>query len=121
MESLKRRILGEAVPADVPRGVTVRRGRWIPVLAGVLSGMGAPARAVTLSGTIVVHPEARLTPRLLRHELAHVRQWRASPLFPLRYVWGHVVHGYHQNPYEVEARAAEGEEASSPAGEPRRS
>lgn len=121
IESLRARILGGSVPAEVPEGVQVRRSRWIPVLAGRLSGMGRPARAVTLGNTIVVHPEAELTARLVRHELAHVRQWRASPaLFPVRYAWRHLVHGYYRNPYEIEARAAEAERDPSSDGEPRR-
>ena len=96
------------LPASLPEGVQVLRGSWIPVVAGVLSGMKGPAAAVTLGDAIIVHPRVPLTPRLLRHELEHVRQWRQhSVSFPLRYVWGHLRHGYHANPYEVEARAAE--------------
>jgi hypothetical protein len=95
---------------DVPSGVTIRAGRWIPALGGRLSGMGRPAAAVTLGRTIVVHPDAPLTRRLLRHELAHVRQWQRWPVtFPLRYVWQHLQYGYRDNPFEVEARAAESE------------
>lgn len=96
------------LPGTVPDGVRVLRGSWIPNLAGLLSGMRGPAAAVTLGDAIIVHPRVSLTPRLLRHELAHVRQWRAhSVSFPIRYVWGHLHYGYHDNPYEVEARAAE--------------
>ena len=70
--------------------------------------MKHPAAAVTLGDTILVHPGAPLTARLLRHELAHVRQWRAQPLtFPLRYVLNHLRYGYRDNPYEVAARQAE--------------
>ena len=92
----------------VPDGVAVRTARWLPVIAGKLSGMRAPAAAVTLGDTIIVHPDVQLTGRLLRHELEHVRQWRRHPLsFPARYLINHVRYGYHDNPYEVEARAAE--------------
>ena len=97
---------GEA--KDVPADVVVRRGRWVPRLGGWLTGSRAPAAAVTLGRTIIVHPAQQLTARLLRHELAHVEQWRRAPLtFPLRYIWQHVRHGYRDNPYEVAARAAE--------------
>lgn len=104
-------ILGRDITnADAPAGITIRAGRWIPAVGGRLSRMGRAAAAVTLGRTIVVHPEARLTPRLLRHELAHVRQWQRWPVtFPLRYVWQHLQHGYRDNPFEVEARAAEHE------------
>jgi hypothetical protein len=92
----------------VPDGVAVRAARWLPVIAGRLSGMRAPAAAVTLGRTIIVHPGVPLTDRLLRHELAHVRQWQRHPIsFPARYVLNHFRHGYQANPYEVEARAAE--------------
>ncbi|MGH7483704.1 MAG: eCIS core domain-containing protein [Longimicrobiales bacterium] len=106
----------------LPRGVRMRRSRWIPALAGRLSGMPGPASAVTLGDTIVVHPAVPLEPRLLRHELAHVRQWRERPLlFPLRYAWLHLRHGYDRNPYEVEARAAEtaARDADPPTERPR--
>jgi hypothetical protein len=73
-----------------------------------MSGMRNPAAAVTLGNTIIVHPDIQLTSRLLRHELEHVRQWRRNPIsFPARYVINHLRYGYHDNPYEVEARDAE--------------
>jgi hypothetical protein len=92
----------------VPEGVALRTARWLPVIAGKLSGMRAPAAAVTLGNTIIVHPDIKLTGRLLRHELEHVRQWRQHPVsFPARYLINHLRYGYFANPYEVEARAAE--------------
>lgn len=97
------------VEEPVPEGVAVRAARWLPIIAGKLSGMRAPAAAVTLGNTIIVHPRVKLTGRLLRHELAHVRQWQRYPItFPARYVINHFRYGYEANPYEVEARAAEG-------------
>ena len=95
-------------PIAVPAGVVIRAGSWIPRLGGWLSGHDQPATAVTLGSTIVVHPTARLTRRLLQHELVHVRQWRQRPFtFPLHYAWQHLRHGYRNNPFEVEAREAE--------------
>lgn len=93
----------------LPPRVTVRAGRWVPVLGGIFGRMRGPAAAVTLGRTIVVHPDARLTRRLLRHELEHVRQWEADPLFPLRYTAESLRAGYIQNRYEQQARAAERE------------
>jgi hypothetical protein len=101
-----------ATPPDLPAGVAVRAGRWIPAVGGWLSGHRGPAAAVTLGRTIVVHPGAALSARLLRHEVAHIRQWQRRPLtFPLHYAWLHLRHGYADNPYEIEARAAERTEA----------
>ena len=97
-----------ALPETIPSGVGVYRNKWIPVVAGVLSGMRSHAAAVTLGDAILVHPDVPITPRLLRHELAHVKQWQAQPLlFPVRYALGHLRYGYDDNPFEVEARAAE--------------
>ncbi len=95
-------------PEPLPRQVAMKRAAWLPKLAGVLSGFGAPAAAVTLGRTIVVHPSVQITSELVRHELAHVRQWQQERwLFPVRYAWNHMRYGYHDNPYEVAARAAE--------------
>ncbi|MGQ0813204.1 MAG: eCIS core domain-containing protein [Gemmatimonadota bacterium] len=70
--------------------------------------MGGPAAAITLGRTIIVHPSARITRSLVQHELAHVRQWEQNRwTFPLRYLANHLRYGYHDNPYEVAARAAE--------------
>lgn len=107
---LMRAVLGrrDDSPIPLPAGVAIRRGSWIPALGGKLSGMRRHAAAVTLGRTIVVHPDSPLTERLLRHELAHVEQWRRRPLtFPVLYLWNHLRYGYRDNPYEVEAREAE--------------
>jgi len=94
----------------MPDGVAVVRCGWIPALAGRLAGMRRAAAATTIGDTIFVHPGVRITDRLIRHELAHVRQWRAAPsTFPIRYVWNHIRFGYRDNPYEIEARQAEHE------------
>ncbi len=109
------RVLGPvcACPPELPRellppGVTIRYGRWIPVLGGWLGNMRGPAAAVTLRRTIIVHPGVRLSRRLLVHELEHVKQWAEDPLFPLRYALQSLRHGYWNNRYEQQAREAEG-------------
>lgn len=100
-----------ASPEPLPENVVLREAAWLPRIAGILSGMGGPAAAVTLGRTIIVHPSVRATPELVRHELAHVRQWQANPVtFPIRYVLNHFRYGYRDNPYEVEARRASNEE-----------
>jgi hypothetical protein len=110
VDRLARALGGEAVPAPVPvpDQVAVVRSRLIPAIAGRLSGMGTSAAAVTLGRTILVAPEVEATARLLRHELAHVRQWERRPYaFPFCYIAAHIRHGYGSNPFEAEARAAE--------------
>lgn len=113
-------VLGEPVPPpptiareDLPNGVTFRRGRLIPWIGGVLARAGAPAAAVTLRNTIILRPDVQLSPQLLTHELVHVRQWRADPLFPVRYSLATLRHGYRDNPYEVEARQIASRHSSS--------
>lgn len=108
-------------PGAVPAGVTLRSGALIPIIGGVLGRMRGPAAAVTLGRTIVVHPGATLTPTLLEHELTHVRQWEADPLFPVRYALESLRRGYLANHYEVEARGAADQLASAapaPPGQP---
>lgn len=97
----------DGLPAGaIPPGIVLRRGRLVPWIGGRLARSRHPALAVTLGRTIVLDASARLTRELLEHELTHVRQWRADPLFPLRYTLATLRYGYHDNPYEVEARAA---------------
>lgn len=102
-------LLGRRVEpeVEVPDGITIREGRWIPWIGGWLGRMRSPAAAVTLRRTIVVHPRSRLSRRLLAHEMTHVRQWAEDPLFPLRYTAETLRRGYRANRYEQEAREAE--------------
>ena len=102
-----RRIDPAAESAALPPGVTLRRGTLIPAIGGICGRMRGPAAAVTLGRTIVFHPGAAITPRLLAHELEHVRQWAEVPWFPVRYVLESARRGYRQNRFEVAARDAE--------------
>lgn len=124
MERATALLLGRRVPPPehlpeglVPEGVVLREGRLVPRIGGLLARMGAPAAAVTLGRTIVLNPGARVTPGLIAHEMAHVRQWSDDLLFPLRYTLATVRHGYVDNPYEVEAREAAATLRSPPAAE----
>jgi hypothetical protein len=112
MEAVMSALLGTRIPPPreislemVPVDVTFRRGSLIPRIGGLLARMAGPAAAVTLRRTIVVMPGVRLSSELLAHELVHVRQWRDDPLFPIRYCIATLRYGYHDNPYEVEARS----------------
>ena len=78
-------------------GVALRVGGWC-IGRSTVSG-------ITLWRTIWIAPGAALEPELLLHELRHVHQFVADPLFPLRYLWRSLRHGYSDNPYEADARA----------------
>jgi hypothetical protein len=77
-------------------GLPLRLGGWCLGRATV-SG-------ITLWRTIWISSRSALAPELLLHELRHVHQFEADPLFPLRYIWRSVRHGYADNPYEADAR-----------------
>jgi hypothetical protein len=64
--------------------------------------------AITL-GSRVYTPLASLSAATLRHERAHVEQWKRHGVawFLVLYVWYHLKYGYNRNPFEVEARRAE--------------
>lgn len=98
----------------MPPDVVLRRCRWIPALGGRLSRLGGPAGAVTLGRTILFHPRARITQRLVRHELAHVLQWKEESWFPVRYTLETLLRGYRANRYERAARAAEAPQPPAP-------
>lgn len=59
--------------------------------------------------TIYVLPGHEHDKRLLRHERCHLEQIERDGrlLFSIRYLWWLARYGYWNNPYEVEARAAE--------------
>ena len=85
-------------------GVRFRRGGLPPRLAGLVLGRST-VTGITLWRTIFLAPGARLSAELLLHELRHVHQFEASPVFPLRYVWETVRRGYWRNRFEADARA----------------
>jgi hypothetical protein len=58
---------------------------------------------ITLWGTVFVGADSNPSAALLLHELRHVQQFQADPLFPLRYVWETVRRGYGRNRYELDA------------------
>ena len=60
---------------------------------------------ITLWRTVWISSGVVLDPELLLHELRHVHQFQADPIFALRYAWYSVRHGYVDNPYEADARA----------------
>ena len=81
-----------------------RRGGLPPRVGGWCLGTRTVA-AITLWDTIFLAPDTRFSPPLLLHELRHVHHYRASRLFPFRYVWQSLRCGYARNPFEADANA----------------
>lgn len=78
-------------------GLPLRVGGWCLGQARVAG--------ITLGRTIWLDRRTSVSVELLLHEICHVRQFQADRLFPLRYLWESLRHGYRANRYEVEARA----------------
>lgn len=99
----------EAIPQELLRQfpelarVRVRRGGLPPRIGGWALGRATVA-AITLREWVFLAPGVPTRASLLLHELRHLQQFEASPLFPLQYVWATLRHGYHANPYETDAR-----------------
>ncbi len=77
-------------------GLPLRIGGWC-LGRSTVSGF-------TLWSTIWIAEGASPDAELLLHELRHVHQFQASPLFPIRYLAMSVLRGYEHNPYEIDAR-----------------
>jgi hypothetical protein len=90
---------------------TIKEDSWVARLAA--KKLRANAVAIVFGHTIHLHGadrEALLhNTAWLRHEVCHVRQYRRHGFagFLCRYLWDWVWHGYWNNKFEVEARAAE--------------
>ena len=76
-------------------GLPLRVGGWC-LGQSTVSG-------ITLWRTIWLADPASASPRLLLHELAHVRQFAEQPAFPLLYCWESLRRGYYHNRFESEA------------------
>ena len=86
------------------RRATWRRGGLALRIGGWCLGR-ATVSGITLWRTIALAEGVALDPELLLHELRHVDQFAADQMFPVRYLWGSLRHGYRDNPYEADARA----------------
>ena len=109
---IARILFGEALvlPDDLRRRYPeLAESRWRvggipPKIGGWFLGRRTVA-AITLWRTVFVAPAVPLDPGLLLHELGHVRQFGASPWFPLQYIWESVRRGYSGNRFEHDAQA----------------
>jgi Domain of unknown function (DUF4157) len=95
----------------LPDGVKLKVNSWIAGIAARKMKVGSVA--LVLGKTIhlynITPHQFHSSPRLLRHELKHVEQYRRLGFFRflVLYAWYSLKYGYHNNPLEVEARAAE--------------
>jgi len=83
--------------------IHLRRGGLPPRIGGWALGRATVA-AITLRHWVFLAPDVPAHPPLLLHELRHLEQFEDSPLFPFRYLWASLRHGYHDNPFEADAR-----------------
>ncbi len=95
----------------LPPGVRIKENSRIARMAAWK--LGARGVAMVLGNTIHLYntsaDEFLRSRRWLRHELCHIRQFRRHGFIPfiIKYLWQSLLHGYRNNKYEVEARAAE--------------
>ena len=85
------------------RRLRLRRGGLPPRIGGWALGRATVA-AITLRRWVFLAPSAPAQPSLLLHELRHLQQFESTPLFPIRYLWASLRHGYRDNPFEADAR-----------------
>jgi hypothetical protein len=85
------------------RRIRLRRG-GLPPRVGGWALRRATVAAITVRRWVFLAPDVPAHPSLLLHELRHLEQFEASPLFPVRYIWASLRHGYHDNPFEADAR-----------------
>jgi Domain of unknown function (DUF4157) len=91
--------------------VKVVENSWLAKLAAWK--LGTPSVALTLGASIHLHKASKKefmsNERWLRHELAHVEQFRKYGF--IRFIWLYAVEsvrkGYYMNRFEVEARKKE--------------
>lgn len=84
-------------------GARWRAGGLPPRVGGWCLGQPSVA-AITLWRTIWLARPGKVSEELLLHELRHVAQFEADPLFAVRYLWESARRGYFRNRYEVDAR-----------------
>ena len=90
---------------------TIKENSWVAWLAA--KKLKVPAVAIVIGKTIHLHHASRVdflnNARWVKHEFCHIRQFKEHGflLFMLKYVWESILHGYHNNKYEIEARNSE--------------
>ena len=89
----------------------IKENSWVAWLAA--KKLKVPAVAIVIGKTIHLHHASKAdflnNSRWVKHELCHIRQFKEYGylLFMLKYVWESILHGYHNNKYEIEVRNSE--------------
>ena len=89
----------------------IKENSWVAWLAA--KKLRASSVAIVVGKTIHLHNSSKenflKNERWLKHELCHIRQFKQHRYLPFiaKYVWESLLHGYHNNKYEKEAREAE--------------
>jgi hypothetical protein len=89
----------------------IRENSWIAKLAA--KNLCCNAVAIVIGRTVHLHnvsgDQFLRQEKWVKHEVCHVRQFQQHGrfVFVLRYLWETLKHGYYNNKYEIEARAAE--------------
>jgi hypothetical protein len=127
VEEIRGALLGRTAPlppalvARYPElaAIRLRTGGLPPRVAGWFLGRRTVS-AITLWHTVFAAADAHLDAELLLHELRHVHQFQGSSAFPILYLWESLRRGYHDNPYEAQARAFAADRVREPRSDPPR-
>ena len=90
---------------------SIKENSWIAQIAALK--LRSKRAAIVIGNTIHLHNTTKeqflKDEKWLKHELCHVKQFQQYGYFNfmIRYLWESIIHGYYNNKYEVEARAAE--------------
>lgn len=89
----------------------IKENSWIARIAA--KKLKAPSVAMVLGSTVHLWGSTKenflADECWVRHELCHIRQFKKHGFitFLIKYLWESLRHGYYNNKYEAEARAAE--------------
>ena len=98
--------------SEIPlNNITIKENSWIAKLAA--KKLQANNMAIVIGKTIHLHNATRhdllQNEKWLKHEMCHIMQFQQYGFitFIAMYLWQSLLHGYHNNKFEVEAREAE--------------
>lgn len=91
--------------------VNIKENSWLAKIAA--KKLRSQAVAMVIGDTIHLYNTSKeeflQNEKWVKHELCHIRQYRQHGIagFLIKYLWESIKKGYHNNQFEVEARAAE--------------